>query len=70
MDKALEAATVEFNSERREAILRHSAQLISDDVAVIPLFHYKNIWASKKGLKVAPYISDRMAAQMVTREGK
>ena len=70
VDKALEAATVEFNSERREAILRHSAQLISDDVAVIPLFHYKNIWASKKGLKVAPYISDRMAAQMVTREGK
>ena len=34
---------------------------------VIPLFHYQNIWAARKGLKVEPLISDRTAAMMVSR---
>lgn len=68
VDKALEAATVEFNTERRAAILRHSVKLVTDDVAAIPLFHYQNIWAAKKGLKVEPYISDRTTAMQVTKQ--
>ena len=39
---------------KREAILRDSVKLVADDVGIIPLFHYKNIWAAKKGLKVTP----------------
>lgn len=70
VDKALELSTSEFDVAKREAILRDSAQLVSDDVAIFPLFHYKNIWATKKGLKVTPMTSDRTAAQMVSKVAK
>lgn len=67
VDKDLELATAEFDEQKREAILRDSVKLVMDDVAIIPLFHYKNIWAAKKGLMVKPMTSDRTAAQMVTK---
>ena len=53
--------------EKREGILRQSAKVVSDDVGIIPLFHYRNIWAAKKGLKVTPFSSDRTTASMVTK---
>jgi len=68
VDAALEQSTSEFDVPKREAILRDSVKLVSDDVAIFPLFHYKNIWATKKGLKVTPMTSDRTAAMMVTKE--
>lgn len=70
VDKALDAATVEFDARRREAVFRHAAKLVTDDVGQIPLFHYQNIWAAKKGLKVEPILSDRTTALQVTRVGK
>ena len=70
VDKALDAATVEFDARRREAMFRHAAQLVTDDVGQIPLFHYQNIWAAKKGLKVVPLLSDRTTAMQVTKVGK
>ncbi|BEU97859.1 ABC transporter substrate-binding protein [Acidovorax sp. DW039] len=70
VDKALDAATVEFSADRRAAIFRHAAKLVTDDVGHIPLFHYQNIWAAKKGLKVTPLLSDRTSALQVTRVGK
>jgi len=69
VDKALEASTAEFDSAKREAILRGAAKAVSDDAGVLPLYHYQNIWAAKKGLKVAPMTSDRTVAMMVTRTG-
>ncbi|MDB5914443.1 MAG: transporter substrate-binding protein, partial [Ramlibacter sp.] len=70
VDKALDAATVEFDARRREAIFRHAAKLVTDDVGHIPLFHYQNIWAARKGLKVVPLLSDRTTAMQVTKVGK
>jgi peptide/nickel transport system substrate-binding protein len=70
VDKALDAATVEFDARRREAIFRHSVKLVTDDVGHIPLFHYQNIWAARKGLKVVPLLSDRTTAMQVTQVGK
>ncbi|QRX85047.1 ABC transporter substrate-binding protein [Glaciimonas sp. PAMC28666] len=70
VDKALEDSTVEFDSAKREAILRNSVKIVSDDVGVIPLYHYQNVWAAKKGLKVTPASSDRTTAMMVTRDGQ
>lgn len=70
VDKALDAATVEFDARRREAMFRHSVKLVTDDVGHIPLFHYQNIWAAKKGLKVVPLLSDRTTAMQVTQVGK
>ena len=66
VDKALDAATEEFDARRREAIYRHAAKLVTDDVGHIPLFHYQNIWAAKKGLKVVPLLSDRTTALQVS----
>ena len=70
VDKALDAATVEFDATRREAMFRHAVKLVTDDVGHIPLFHYQNIWAAKKGLKVVPLLSDRTSAMQVTRIAK
>lgn len=66
VDQALERATVEFDDTRRAAILQAAAKTVSDEVGIIPLFHYQNIWAARKGLKVEPWVSDRTAAIMVT----
>lgn len=70
VDKALDAATLEFTAERRAAMFRHAAKLVTDDVGQIPLFHYQNIWAAKKGLKVTPLLSDRTTAMQVSVVGK
>jgi len=43
---------------------------MAESVAHIPLFHYQNIWAAKKGLKVVPLLSDRTTAMQVTRVDK
>jgi len=37
---------------------------------VIPLYHYQNVWAARKGLKVTPASSDRTTAMMVTQDKK
>lgn len=70
MDKATAETTAEFNDAQREAIMRRAAKILSDDAGVIPLYHYQNIWAAKKGLKVTPMTSDRTAAMMVTKDDK
>lgn len=70
VDQALVASTSEFDAAKREAILRQSVKVVSDDVGIIPLYHYQNIWATKKGLKVTPFTSDRTVAMQVTKIGK
>ena len=67
VDKALDDATAAFDDDKREAILQASVKAVMDDIAIIPLFHYANIWAAKNPLKVTPMTSDRTAAMMVTR---
>ncbi|MCW2102003.1 UNVERIFIED_ORG: peptide/nickel transport system substrate-binding protein [Pseudomonas psychrophila] len=70
VDQALQQASAEFDDSKREAILRESVKLVTDDVGVLPLFHYQNIWAARKGLRVEPWLSDRTTAMMVTEEKK
>lgn len=66
VDQALLDSTVEFDDEKRKEIFQRAATLVTDDVGHIPLFHYKNIWASRKNLKVVPILSDRTSALQVT----
>ena len=66
----MQQASAEFDDSKREAILRESVKLVTDDVGVLPLFHYQNIWAARKGLRVEPWLSDRTTAMMVTEEKK
>lgn len=68
VDKALLDSTAEFDDTRRRQILEGAVKVVSDDVGIIPLFHYQNIWAARKGLKVEPLVSDRTAAIMVTEQ--
>lgn len=67
LDQSLEAVTAEFDPEKREALMREAATIVTDEVGVIPLFHYKNIWAAKKGLEVKPLSSDRTVPMMINK---
>lgn len=68
LDTSLKAVTAEFDPAKRDALMQEAAQIVSEEVGVIPLFHYKNIWAAKKGLEVQPLSSDRTVPQMVTQK--
>ena len=67
-DELLAAAISEFDDAKREQLIRDAVKVVSEDVGVIPLFHYKNIWAARKGLKIAPWTSDRWVPMQVTSE--
>lgn len=67
LDNDLKAVTVEFDADKREQLMRDAAVTVTEEVGVIPLFHYKNIWAAKKGLDVKPLSSDRTVPTMVTK---
>jgi len=66
VDELLDLSTIEFDDAKRAEIFRQAALVVTDDVGHIPLYHYKNIWAAKKGLKVVPILSDRTSALQVT----
>ena len=51
-----------------ESLCDHTVSYTHLDVYKRQLYHYKNIWATKKGLKVTPMTSDRTAAMMVTKD--
>lgn len=65
LDEALAAASAEFDAAKREAIIKGAVKTVMDDVGIIPLYHYKNIWASRPDLKVVPWNSDRTVAMQV-----
>lgn len=67
-DELLSQITSEFDDAKREELMREAAVVVTDEVGIIPLFHYKNIWAAKKGLVVKPISSDRTIPMMVTKE--
>lgn len=66
LDAALEMATSEFDDAAREQFIFDGVKAVSEEVGVIPLFHYKIIWAARNDLKVIPWTSDRHVAQQVT----
>lgn len=68
LDSYLQQTTAEFDDAKREQLMKDAAVVVSEEVGVIPLFHYKNIWAAKKGLVVNPLSSDRTVPVMVTKE--
>ncbi|MBB6261401.1 peptide/nickel transport system substrate-binding protein [Paenochrobactrum gallinarii] len=66
-DKALADVTSEFDNAKREEIIRDAVKIVAKDVGIIPLFHYKNIWAARDDLKVVPWNSDRTVAMQVSK---
>ena len=68
VDRALDEATSAFDEGKRAAILEGAARIVADEVGIMPLYHYQNIWAARRGLVVKPLSSDRTLAEMVSRE--
>ena len=68
VDEDLDRATVAFDEKAREADLQDAARRVDADVGIMPLFHYQNVWAARRGLVVRPLNSDRTLAEMVTPE--
>lgn len=68
VDGLLDRATAAFDEAEREGFLRQAARLVDRDVGIMPLFHYQNIWAARRGLVVRPLNSDRTLAEMVSPE--
>ena len=66
LDAALEEAMRTFDDAARERVIQQAAVTVAEDVGILPLFHYQNIWAARRGLRVAPLSSDRTVAAMVT----
>src|SRR3954451_8800560 len=66
VDAALDQATPAFDDRERERILQDAARMVAADVGIMPLFHYQNIWAARRGLVVRPLSSDRTVAEMVS----
>lgn len=60
--------TSEFDDAKREEMMRETARVVMGEVGIVPLLHYENVWAARKGLVVRPMTSDRTAPQMVTPE--
>lgn len=69
VNRLMEAAVQELDYAKREAILRRSARMVVGEARIIPVFHYRNLWAARHGLSVSPLVSDCTAAMMVRREG-
>lgn len=67
LDKALADATSEFDDAKREEIIRDAVKVVMGDVGILPLFHYKNIWAARDDLQVVPWNSDRTVAMQVSK---
>lgn len=67
LDASLKAVTAEFDPIKREKLMQEAAITVSDETGIIPLFHYKNIWAAKKGLIVKPLSSDRTVPMMISK---
>lgn len=65
LDEALAAASSEFDQAKREAIVHDAVKIVMDEAGIFPLFHYKNIWASRADLTVEPWNSDRTVAMQV-----
>ena len=66
VDQALDEAIGTFDEAQRDAILRRAAYQVYEDRAILPLYHYQNIWAARDSLVVRPQSSDRTLATMVS----
>jgi peptide/nickel transport system substrate-binding protein len=51
LDAINAAAISETDDVRREQLVHEAVKLVTDDVAIIPLYHFKNIWATRGTLR-------------------
>ena len=67
LDALTDKALATIDPAERDALLRQAVALAVDDVAYITLFHYKNAWATRAGLRYQARSDDLTLANDVTR---
>lgn len=54
VDALVETALRTVDEAARESLLQEAAALAMGEVAVVPLFHSINVWATRRGLRITP----------------
>ncbi|WP_236037681.1 ABC transporter substrate-binding protein [Belnapia arida] len=67
LDTLADRATATLDPEEREALLRQAVHMASEDVALIPLFHLVNSWATRAGLRYDARMDERSLAMGLRR---
>jgi peptide/nickel transport system substrate-binding protein len=65
LDAALDAAVAEIDDAKREAALREATRVALDEVALIPLYHQLNAWATRAGFAYTPRTDESTLAAFV-----
>lgn len=67
VDALLEKALATLDPAARQTLLVEGMRLAVEDVAIIPLHHQVNIWATRKGLTYEPRSDERTLAMSLRR---
>ncbi len=67
LDALTDRATATLDAEEREALLRQAVRMASDDVALIPLLHLVNAWATRADLRYEARMDERSLAMGLRR---
>lgn len=65
LDAAIDAAVAEIDDAKREAALREATRTALDDVALVPLYHQLNSWATRARITYAPRSDESTLAVFV-----
>lgn len=58
LDALNASAIAEIDDTKREALVLDAVKLVSTDVAILPLYHFKNIWATRGKVFYQPRIDE------------
>jgi peptide/nickel transport system substrate-binding protein len=58
IDALGEKAMSEVDTEARAKMMEEATKIVTDDVAFIPVYHFKNIWATKKSIRYEPRVDE------------
>jgi peptide/nickel transport system substrate-binding protein len=60
----------EVDDAKREAMVMEAVKIFSDDLPILPLYHFKNIWATKSALRYDPRVDEMTLALDVHKAAK
>lgn len=68
LDAVNAAAISETDDAKREQLVLEAVKLVTSDVAIIPLYHFKNIWATRGALRYDPRVDELTLATDVHKK--
>jgi peptide/nickel transport system substrate-binding protein len=58
LDGLTRAIIGEIDDAKREALVMETVKIFTDELPVLPLYHFKNIWATKSALRYDPRVDE------------